>query len=146
MLSLLYGPNLISHSYMTTGKTIVLTIQTFVGKVMSLLFNTLSRFVTAFLLRSKCLNVTAVPTVILEPPKNKIYHCFHFSPSYLPPWSDGIRCDDLSFSECWVLSQLFHSPLLPSSRGFLAPLYFLPLKCYHLLNWGCWYFSWQSWF
>jgi len=72
MLSLLYGPNLISHSYVTTGKTIALTIQTFVGKVMSLLFNTLSRFVTAFLLRSKCLNVMGVPTVILEPPKNKI--------------------------------------------------------------------------
>ena len=42
-----------SHSYVTTGKTIALTIQTFVGKVMSLLFNTLSRFLTAFLLRSK---------------------------------------------------------------------------------------------
>ena len=43
----------LSHSYMTTGKTITLTIQTFVGKVMSLLFNILSRFVIAFLLRSK---------------------------------------------------------------------------------------------
>ena len=42
-----------SHPYMTTGKTIALTIQTFVGKVMSLLFNTLSRFVIVFLLRSK---------------------------------------------------------------------------------------------
>ena len=43
----------LSHPYMTTGKTIVLTIQTFVGKVMSLLFNTLSRFAIAFLTRSK---------------------------------------------------------------------------------------------
>ena len=45
----------LSHPYMTTGKTIALTIQTFVSKVMSLLFNTLSRFVIAFLPRSKCL-------------------------------------------------------------------------------------------
>ena len=44
-----------SHPYMTTGKTTALTRQTFDGKVMSLLFNTLSRFVTAFLPRSKCL-------------------------------------------------------------------------------------------
>ena len=58
MLCLLYGPTLISHSYMTTGKTTALTIQTFVGKVMSLLFNTPSRFVIAFLPRSKCLLIS----------------------------------------------------------------------------------------
>ena len=46
----------ISHPYMTTGKTIALTIQTYVGKMMPLLFNMLSRFFTAFLPRSKCLN------------------------------------------------------------------------------------------
>ena len=45
------GDSPTSHPYMTTGKTIALTIQTFVGKVMSLLFNTLSRFVIAFLMR-----------------------------------------------------------------------------------------------
>ena len=45
----------LSHPYMTTGKTIALTIQTFVDKMMSLLFNMLSRFVIAFLPRSKCL-------------------------------------------------------------------------------------------
>ena len=43
----------LSHSYITTGKTIALTIRTFVSKMMSLLFNTLSRFAIAFLLRSK---------------------------------------------------------------------------------------------
>ena len=48
----------ISQLYMTTGKTIVLTLQTFVGKVMSLLFNMLSRFVTAFLPRSKSLLIS----------------------------------------------------------------------------------------
>ena len=46
---------LLSHLYMTTGKTIALTMRTFVGKVMSLLFNSLSRFVITFLLRNKCL-------------------------------------------------------------------------------------------
>ena len=48
----------LSHPYMTTGKTIALTVQTFVGKVMSLLFNTLFRFVIAFLPRSKCLLIS----------------------------------------------------------------------------------------
>ena len=69
-----------SHLYMTTGKTIALTRQTFVGKVMSLLFNTLSRFVKAFLPRSSHLLISwlqSPSTVILEP-QNKIYHCFHF--------------------------------------------------------------------
>ena len=64
----------LSHLYMTTGKTIGLTIQTFVGGVMSLLFNTLSSFVIAFLPRSKHLFISWLksPTaVILEPPKIK---------------------------------------------------------------------------
>ena len=64
----------LSHPYMTAGKTIALTIQTFVGKVMSLLFNTLSRFVIAFLPQSKHLLISwqQLPsTVILEPKKIK---------------------------------------------------------------------------
>ena len=59
---------------MTTGKTIALTRETFVGKVMSLLFNMLSRFVITFLLRSKCLLISWLQSpfaVILEPPKIK---------------------------------------------------------------------------
>ena len=63
-----------SHPYMITGKTIALTIQTFVSKVMSLLFNTLSRFITALLPRSKCLLISwlqSPSTVILEPQKIK---------------------------------------------------------------------------
>ena len=62
----------LSHPYMTTGKTIALTRQTFVGKVMSLLFNMLSRFVTTFLPRSKCLLISwrqSPSAVILEPRK-----------------------------------------------------------------------------
>ena len=57
----------LSHPYTTTGKTIALTRQTLVGKVMSLLLNMLSRLVITFLPRSKCLNFMAA--VILEPPK-----------------------------------------------------------------------------
>ena len=53
----------LSHPYMTTGKTIAFTRWTFVGKVMSLLFNMLSRLVIAFLPRSKCLNFTAAVTI-----------------------------------------------------------------------------------
>ena len=64
----------LSHPYMTTGKTIAVTTQTFVGKVMSLLFNTLSRFAMAFLPRSKCLLISWLQypsTAILEPKKIK---------------------------------------------------------------------------
>ena len=62
----------LSHTYMTTGKTIALTIQTFVSKEMFLLFNTLSRFVITFLPRSKSLLISwllSPSTVILEPKK-----------------------------------------------------------------------------
>ena len=62
----------LSHPYLTTGKTIALTIRTFVSKVVSLLFNTVSRFVIAFLPRSKCLLISWLQSpsaVILEPPK-----------------------------------------------------------------------------
>ena len=74
------------HPYMTTGKTIALTRWTFVGKVRSLLFNTLSGFVIAFLPRSKCLLISwllSLSTVILEPKKIKC-HCFHCFPIYFP--------------------------------------------------------------
>jgi len=63
-----------SHPYMTTGKTIALAIQIFVGKVMSLLLNILSMFVIAFLPRSKPLFISwlqSLSTVILEPRKIK---------------------------------------------------------------------------
>ena len=64
----------LSHPYMTTGKTIALTRWTFVDKVMSLLFNMLSRLVTTFLLRSNLLLISWLQSpcaVILEPPKIK---------------------------------------------------------------------------
>ena len=88
-----------SHPHMTTGKTIALTRWTFVGKVMSLLFNMLSRLVTVFLPRSKCLLISWLQSpsaVILEPPKIKSVTVSTVFPIYLP-WSDGTRCHDLSF-------------------------------------------------
>ena len=87
----------LSHLYMTTGKTIALTRQTFASKVMSLLFNMLSRLVTAFLPKSKHLFMAAVAICSdFGAPKNKVSHCFHCFPIYFP-WSDGTRCHDLSF-------------------------------------------------
>ena len=89
----------LSHSYMTTGKTIALTIQTFVSKVMSLLFDMMSGLAIAFLPKSKSLLISWLQSpsaVILEPQTNKVWHCFHCFPIYFP-WSDGTRCHDLSF-------------------------------------------------
>ena len=74
----------LSHPYMTTGKSIALTRQTFVGKVMSLLYNMLSRLVIAFLPRSKCLLISWLQSpsaVILEPKKIKSVTVSIVSPS-----------------------------------------------------------------
>ena len=76
-----FFPVQLSHPYMTAGKTIALTRWTFVGKVMSLLLNMLSRLVIAFLLRSKHLLISWLQSpsaVILGPPKNKVCYCFQF--------------------------------------------------------------------
>ena len=84
-LSFLYSPTLTSiHDY---WKTIALTRWTFVGKVMSLLFNMLSTLVIAFLQRSNSLFISwmqSTYTVILEHPQNKVSHCFHCFFIYLP--------------------------------------------------------------
>ena len=90
----------LSHPYMTTGKTIPLTRWTFVGKVMSLFFNMVFSFVIIFLPRRKHLLILCLQSpsaVILEPPQNKVCHCFHCFPIYFP-WRDGTRCHDLSFN------------------------------------------------
>ena len=87
----------LSHPYITTGKTKALTRRTFVGKVMSLLLNMLSRLVITFLLRSKRLLISWLQSpsaVILEP--KKVFHCFHCFPIYLP-LSDGTKYHDLCF-------------------------------------------------
>ena len=76
----------LSHPYMTTGKTIALTRQTFVGKVMSLLFNMLSKLVITFLPRSKRLLISWLqsPSAEILEPKKKKCHYFHCFPIYLP--------------------------------------------------------------
>ena len=116
----------LSHPHMIIGKTIALTKQIFVGKVMFLLFKSLSRIVI-FLLRSKHLLTSWLPspsTGILEP-KNKVCHCSHCFSIYLPQ-SDGtggrifIFCM-LSFKPAFSLSSFI------SSRRSLVPLCFLPL-------------------
>jgi len=109
----------LSHPYLTIWKTIALTMQTFVGKVMSLLFNTLCRLVTAFLPRSKCLWISRLhsqSTVILESKKRKSVTDSNFCPFYLP-WRDGNRWHDLSCCCCFFnvefqasLSFLFFHP------------------------------------
>ena len=76
----------LSHPYITTGKTIALTRWTFVGKVMSLLFNMLSRLVIAFLPRSKCLFIPWLqsPSAVILKPKKIACQSLHCFPIYLP--------------------------------------------------------------
>ena len=89
----------ISHPYMTTGKTIALTRQTFVGKVISLLFNMLSRLIIDFLPRSKHLLISwfQLPSAVsLEPPKTKSVTVSIVSPSICHKVM-GPDAHDLSF-------------------------------------------------
>ena len=76
----------LSHPYIITGKTMALTRWTFVGKVISLFFNMLSRFVIAFLPKSKHLLISwrQPPSGNFGAQENKICHCFYFFPIYLP--------------------------------------------------------------
>ena len=131
------------HIHIITGKTIALTIWTFFSKVISLLYIMLSRFVIAFFPKEQvCFNFMAAVTTCsdLGPQENKICHCFHISPhQFAMKWCSRVLWS--SFFECSVLSQLFHSPLSPSSTGYLVPLCFLQLKWYYFHIWGCWYFS-----
>ena len=110
---------------MTTGKTIALTRRTFVGKVMSLLLNMLSRLVISFLPRSKHILISWLQSpsaVILEPPKTKSDTVSTVSPSI----SHEVMGPDAMIFVFWMLSQLFHSPLSLSSRCFSVPLHFMP--------------------
>ena len=128
-----------SHPYMTPGKTMCLNIQTFIGKLMFLLFNILFRLVIAFLPRKKCLWISwlqALFTGILEPKKIKSVTVSAFPPSIC---HELMGLDDiilvfwtLSFKPAFLLS------FFTSSRGSLVPLHFLPLAWYRLHTWGCW--------
>ena len=145
MLILLYGLTLIS--YIITGKIIALTIWTFVRKVLSFLFNILSRFVIAFLPRSKCLLISWLQSssaVILEPKKIKSFTAFTFSP-YI--WLEVMGSDAmilifwmLSFKPAFSLSS-FTLIKRPFSSFSLSA----SLEWYHLQIWGYWCFFQQSW-
>ena len=118
----------LSHSYMTTGKTIALTLQTFVSNVMSLPFYTLARSIITFLPRSKCLLISCKLspfTVILEPKKKENLSLFPLFPFYLT-WSDGTGYHDLSF---WMLS--FKLAFSLSSFTFIKR-FFQPKKSFSL--------------
>ena len=138
-LSFLYIATLTSvYDY---WKTIVLTIWTFVGKLMSLLFNRLSRFVRAFLPRRKCLLISwllSPSAVLLELKKRKSVTASTFPPSFC---REVMRPVAIIFV-FWMLSfkPAFSFSFLPISRGSLVPLHFLPLEWYQLYFWGCWYF------
>ena len=109
----------LTHPYMTTRETIALTVWTFVRKVMSLLFNTLSRFVIAFLPGSKHLLISWLQSpsaVILEPRKIKSLTVSIVSPSVC----HEVMGSDMMILvfECWVLSQLFHFYFTFTKRHF----------------------------
>ena len=117
----------LSHPYMTTGKTIALTRRTFVGKVMSLFLNILSRLVITFLPRSKRLLISWLQSpsaVILEPRKIKSDTVSTVSPSI----SHKVMGPDAMIFVFWMLGfkPTFSLSTLPSSRGFWVPLHFLP--------------------
>ena len=108
----------LSHPYMTTGKTIVLTRSNFVGKVMSLLFNMLSRFVIAFLPRSKHLSISWLQSpsaVILEPPQNG------FSSGHVWMWE--LDCEESWAPKNWTENKVSHC-----SHYFIRKTTFWPFR------------------
>ena len=161
-ISILWHPAffmvLLSHLYMTTGKTIALIIRTFVGKMISLLFNALSRFVIAFLQRSKCLLILwlqSLSAVILETRKMKSIIVSTFPPSI---YHEVLGQDAMIFI-VWILSfkpafslfftlieRLFSSSSLSAikvlSSAYLRLLIFLPAILILALSHAALHFSW----
>ena len=150
----------LSHWYITTGKTIALTKWIFVSKVMFLLFKMLSRFVIAFLPRSKCLLILwphSVSTAILEPTKIK-----SFTVSTFPPFvcHEVVRPDAVilvfwmlsfkpifSFSSFTFIKRLFISSLSAIrvvSSACLRLLIFLLQSWFQLVSHPAWCFAWYT--
>ena len=136
----------LSQLYMTTGKTIALTIQTFVSKVMSLLFNTTSRFVIPFLPRSNHLIswLQSPFTVILEPKKRKSVTTSTFSPSI---------CHEVIGPDAMILVFfIFSFKLVVSLSSFIlikrvfSSSLLSPSEWSHSHIWSGWCFSCLSWF
>ena len=136
----------LSHPHMNTGKTIALTRWTFVDKVMSLLFNMLSRLVIAFLPRSKHLLISWLQSpsaVILEPKKMKSVTVSIVSPSIC----HQLMGPDAMIFIFWMLS--FKPAFSLSSFTFIKRLFSSSLLSAIMMSsaiWGYWYFSRQSWF
>ena len=131
----------LSQPFMTIGKTTALTIRTFVSKVMFLVFNTLSRFVIAFLPRSSCLLILWLQ--ILEPKKRKFVTASTFSP-FICHEVMGLDAmilvfltlsfkPNFSLSSFTLIKRLFSSSSLSAIGN-------------HLHIWGCSCFSRQFWF
>ena len=134
----------LSHQYMTTGKTIGLTRQNFVGKVMSLLFHMLSRLVITFLPSSTHLLISWLQSpsaMILEPKKRKSLTVSIVSPSIC----HEVMGPDAMTLVFWMLN--FKPTFSLSSFTFIKRLFSSSLLSaigwYHLHIWGYWYFSWQ---
>ena len=137
----------ISHPYLTTGKTLSLTIWTFAVKVMSLFFNTLSKFVIAFLRKGKCLLISwlqSLSTVILKFKRIKSVTISTFYPSIC----HEVKGLDSMILVFWMLSfkPAFSLSSFTLIKRLLALPHFMPLEWYYLHIWGCWYFSQRSWF
>ena len=140
----MYG---LSHPYMTTGKTTALTIMDFVGKVMSLLFNMLSRLVTIFLPRSMQLLISwlqSLSAVILEPKKIKSVTVSIVSPSI----SHEVMGPDAMIFIFWMLSfkPAFSLSSFTSTKRLFSSSLLSALGWFHPHIWGYWYFSLKSWF
>ena len=147
-----------SHPYMTTGKTLALTRRTFVGQVMFLLFNMLSRLVITFLPRSKHLSISRLqsPSAVILQPHKKSLTLFPLFPIYFP-WSDGIRYHDLRFLNLsckptfslpsfTLIKRDFSSSSLSGLRVvssvYLRLLIFLPEILIPAVLHPAWHFTW----
>ena len=123
-------------------------------------FNTLSRFVTTLLPRSKCLTFMAEATIHNDfgVQEDKICHCFRYAPFYLP-WSDETGCHGLSFLNVQFQASFFTLLLHPIKRLFsssslstlrvvspalLRLLIFLPQPWFQLLIHSVWHFAWRT--
>ena len=135
-----------SHPYLTTGKSVALTRGTFVGKVMSLLFNMLYKLVKAFLQRNKSLLISWLQSpsaVNLDLKKMKSVTVSTVFPSIC----HEVMGPDAMIFIFWMLTfkPTFHSIIPLSSRSSIS-LHFLPYGWCNLHIRGYWYFSQQSWF
>ena len=134
----------LSHAYVTTGKTIALTRQTFVGKVMSLLFNMLSRLVIAFLPRSKCLLIPGLqsPSAVILDHKKIKSDTVSLVSSFI---CYEVKGTDAMIFVFWMFS--FKPTFSLSSFTFIKRLFssslLFAIGWYHLHIWGSWYFSQQ---